>query len=207
MRTLDEESRWHHGTVTADELNAALQTMIQLHQRRRASRKETGCFDSPHFCRFFEDATRRLFASGMLKLDYVRLEGRIAAVDYNVLGSDTIYTYQSGIDPDALQHTPGRMLMLATIRRAIDHGYAAIDLLRGDEPYKANFRARRTETIDWRIVRGTRSARCRQVAWLARRQTRAWVRQGLATARSWQTAASQTLAHAWATGWSGKPAH
>ncbi|MDH3717900.1 MAG: GNAT family N-acetyltransferase, partial [Planctomycetota bacterium] len=199
LRALHEGSRMRFGTAAAHDVIEMTDIMIQLHQRRRDSRNETGCFDSPRFCSFFRDATSQLFAAGLVQLNYLQLDDSIVAADYNLFGDDTIYAYQSGIDPDALQHKPGHLLTYETIRLAIENGYKTVDLLRGDEPYKANLRAERTETLDWRIVRATRSARLRHVAWLARRRTRGWAKQGLATARGWQTTAASTLANAWAT--------
>ena len=51
------------------------------------------------------------------------------------------YVYQAGIDPQRLADEPGHLITAATVKRAIEQGGRAVDFLRGDEPYKAHFRA------------------------------------------------------------------
>jgi CelD/BcsL family acetyltransferase involved in cellulose biosynthesis len=52
-------------------------------------------------------------------------------------------------DPDYLDDEPGRILLLRLLRKALREGYLALDLLRGDEPYKSHLGAERkyTQTV------------------------------------------------------------
>ncbi|HQU46620.1 MAG TPA: GNAT family N-acetyltransferase, partial [Pirellulales bacterium] len=97
---------------------------------------------------------------------------------YQVLGQDVVYAYQSGIDPAALGFEPGRLAMIATLRMAIEEGYRAFDLLRGDEPYKAHWRAHPRPSLQVSLWSARAADRFRGGAWRAGLQVRQWLRAG-----------------------------
>ena len=49
------------------------------------------------------------------------------------------------------EYSPGKLSMMAAIQFAIDQGCEFFDLLRGDEPYKANWRAAPVACHDLRV--------------------------------------------------------
>lgn len=152
--------RWH--TVrTVDEFALAWPIFVELHQRRRQSLGDIGCFNSPCFGAFHEEMARTLLARGDLRLQWLELDGTPVAAEYHLLAGDTLYGYQSGIDPDRLDEEPGRLAGIAVIRQAIDEGLAVYDLLRGDEPYKAHWRAHPTSTAQLTLVNPRRRSRAR----------------------------------------------
>lgn len=77
-------------------------------------------------------------AAGGRWLDLVFMEfgGRAAAAYFNFDYRNRIWVYNSGLDPDFLSLSPGWVLMGAVIEDAAREGKEAVDLLRGDEPYK-----------------------------------------------------------------------
>ncbi len=153
-------ARWH--TVrTPDEFAPAWQIFVELHQRRRQSLGEVGCFVSPCFEAFHEEMARTFLARGDLRLQWLELDGAPIAAEYHLLAGGTLYGYQSGIDPDRLDEEPGRLAGIAVIRQAIDEGLAVYDLLRGDEPYKAHWRAHPTSTEQLTLVNPRRRSRAR----------------------------------------------
>ncbi|MCE9548592.1 MAG: GNAT family N-acetyltransferase, partial [Planctomycetia bacterium] len=105
--------------------------------------------------------------------------GQLVATDYLLSGQGVVYAYQGGIDPRRLALGPGRLLAVAEIRQAIAEGREAFDLLRGNEPFKAHLRAQPRATIDYRVAGDGLTSRVRHAAWLARREARHWIRQGL----------------------------
>jgi len=143
------------------DLPRAVEILVRLHQRRRKSLGQAGCFDSRRFAAFHREVMPRLLRSGRLQLSRLEIDGRPAAAEYQLAGGGVVYAYQSGVDPELLDAQPGRLITLATLRRAIRQGFKAFDFLRGDEPYKPHFRARPRTSLEIRVVPHRAAARLR----------------------------------------------
>lgn len=72
------------------------------------------------------------------------------------------------------------MITLATLRLAIEEGRTAFDFLRGDELYKAHWRAKPRPTQDILVMPDTPTARLRQNLWRAGDNLKSWLKTGLA---------------------------
>ena len=120
-----------------------------------------------------------LLREGHLQLHWLELDGSPVAAEYHLAGSGIVYAYQSGVAPESLAEEPGRLITLAVLRRAIRQGYRALDFLRGDEPYKAHFRAARRPMHTLRAVANRRGARLRHNLWLAGANVKQWIRTRL----------------------------
>ena len=176
-RVLDTEvCRWHQVKLV-EEFDRAWEIFIDLHQRRRQSLGERGCFGSPRWGAFHEDVARQLLQRGELRLSWLELGGRPVAVEYNLAGGRTTYAYQGGLDPDQLDEEPGRLSLIRTIQQAIAEGHRKFDLLRGDEPYKSHWRATAKETVRIRVVPNRVAAQLRHQTWSSFRGAARWVRQ------------------------------
>jgi CelD/BcsL family acetyltransferase involved in cellulose biosynthesis len=92
-------------------------------------------------------------------------------------GDRTLYAYQGGIDPQRLRESPGRIIMTATIKRAIERGFTEIDFLRGDEPYKATWRATPDAMRHVRVVPPTAANRVRHKLWVASDHMKHWLKR------------------------------
>jgi CelD/BcsL family acetyltransferase involved in cellulose biosynthesis len=119
----------------------AWSTLVDLHQRRRLSLGEPGCFASRAWAAFHWDVAQQLLTEQRLRLSVLQLDGRPIAAEYHIAGADATYAYQGGLDPDRLHDEPGQLSTICAIKRAIDEGHRRFDFLRGDEPYKAHWRA------------------------------------------------------------------
>jgi CelD/BcsL family acetyltransferase involved in cellulose biosynthesis len=171
-----DRARWHQ-VRTREELGPAWDILVDLHQRRRRSLGEPGCFASRLFHDFHREVVDRLFAKGKLRMSWLELDGRPAAAEYHLAGATSTYAYQGGVDPERLQEEPGRLSMILCLRAAIDEGHRHIDFLRGDEPYKAHWRAEPQETFDYRVVPNRRLARLRGRVLYATDVVADWMRQ------------------------------
>jgi CelD/BcsL family acetyltransferase involved in cellulose biosynthesis len=160
---------------TCEQLEPAIDILIDLHQKRRQLLGEPGCFASPRFTAFHRDVTRRLLLAGQLQLLMLEFDGRVAAVEYQIIGQGTTYIYQAGIDPQRLDEEPGHLITAATLKRALEHGGRAVDFLRGDEPYKAHFRAVPRPQMAVRVVPDRTLSRLRNNLWQAGRSVKRWV--------------------------------
>jgi CelD/BcsL family acetyltransferase involved in cellulose biosynthesis len=149
---------WVHSQA---DLDRALSILVDLHQRRWQTQGKSGCFASRRFLQFHHDVTAQLLSGNALLMNWLELDGRPIAATYDLGGGGGVYAYQSGIDPESLDRQPGRLMNLASIRRAIERGDQFYDLLRGDEPYKANWRATPRPSYDAHVVPSRTSARLR----------------------------------------------
>ncbi len=150
-----------HWVHQLDELPGTLALLIDLHQRRWGARGKPGCFGSRRFVEFHHEVAARLLSRDMLRMSRLELDGRPIAVEYHFAGLRTVYAYQSGVDPECLAHQPGRLSNMAAIRRAIERGDEWFDFLRGDEPYKAHWRAEPLATVASAVVPARLSSRLR----------------------------------------------
>jgi CelD/BcsL family acetyltransferase involved in cellulose biosynthesis len=166
-----------HSVRQTGELPQAIDLLVDLHQRRRRALGEPGCFASPRFTAFHREVMPQLFREGRLQLHWLELDGKPVAVEYHLAGGGIVYAYQSGIDPDALDRQPGRLITLAVLRRAIEQGYRALDFLRGDEPYKAHYRARPRPSFTVRVVPDRTAAQLRHGLWLAGSNVKRWMKR------------------------------
>jgi CelD/BcsL family acetyltransferase involved in cellulose biosynthesis len=168
-----------HTASDAGSLARGMNILIDLHQRRRTSLGQPGCFASQPFTNFLHDAATRLFATNMLRLHWLEIAGVPAAAEFQLAGGAVTYAYQAGVNPDLLDDEPGRLINIATLRHAIDEGCTGFDFLRGDEPYKAHWRALACETVVYRIVPQRTLSQIRHGVWLAGDSVKSWVKTGL----------------------------
>ena len=165
-----------HSVKRLADLTEAERILVDLHQRRHASLGQPGCFASRRFAAFHHDVMPDLLRSGRLDLSWVELDGRPIAAEYQLTGGGVVYAYQAGMDPRAKEHSPGHLNCLLTLRRAVERGDRALDFLRGDEPYKAHWRARPRPGIEVRVAAPRTSARWRHQFWLAGSRLKHWLK-------------------------------
>jgi CelD/BcsL family acetyltransferase involved in cellulose biosynthesis len=163
-------------------LDVAWNHLIDLHQRRRKALGQNGCFASPRFAAFQGDVSRRMADAGALRLDWLEIDGKPAAAEYHLTAGGIAFAYQAGVAPEMIDDEPGRAITVALIRQAIADGLTAIDFLRGDEPYKAHFRAEPRKSIVLRVVAPRAAARWRNRAWQTGDGLKRIVKAGLQTA-------------------------
>jgi CelD/BcsL family acetyltransferase involved in cellulose biosynthesis len=160
-RVLDSGRAVWHPVHDESEFSCAWNILVDLHQRRRKSLGEPGCFASRCFFDFHEQVARRLLGRRMLRLSWLELDGDAVAAEYHLAGRRTTYAYQGGVDPQRLDEEPGRLSMICCVQAALKEGHTTFDLLRGSEPYKAHWRAVPQPTATYRLVPNRRLARLR----------------------------------------------
>jgi CelD/BcsL family acetyltransferase involved in cellulose biosynthesis len=163
---------------TPAELDYCFEKLVGLHMGLWASRGGKGIFADTGVFEFHREATARLLAEGQLRMTWLELDGRAAAAEYCLEAGGVIYSYQSGMDVELLEHSPGALSILAKLRAAIEEGCRAVDFLRGDEPYKRDWRAAPRRAVDVRAFAGHLSGRVRRGLWCGRTRARDWMRAG-----------------------------
>ena len=100
--------------------------LVDLHQRRRQMLGEQGCFASARFLGFYRDVVPELFRRGQVQLYWLELDGQPVAAEYHLVGDGMLYVYQAGVDPESMEHQPGKLINLMILRQAIGRGLSGI---------------------------------------------------------------------------------
>lgn len=160
-RAVDTGRALVHRVETRQQLERAFEILIELHQKRRQSLDQSGCFSSARFGRFHREVAVALLEQGALRMQWIELDGRPVAVEYSFVGGSTVYYYQGGFEPEVADERPGWLSFAVSLQAAIDEGYRSYDFLRGDEPYKASWGALQRPLVRTRVVGRQKVARVR----------------------------------------------
>jgi CelD/BcsL family acetyltransferase involved in cellulose biosynthesis len=152
--------QWQRVEKAAD-LQKGWKILVDLHQRRRNSLGEPGCFASSLFHSFHREVAERLLQRGQLRISWLELDGKPSAAEYHFADANATYAYQGGVDPDRLEEEPGRLSTILCLKHAIEERHTCFDFLRGDEPYKPHWRATPRATRNYRVIPKRRLARIR----------------------------------------------
>ena len=130
-----------------------LPILIDLHQRRRQSVGDPGCFADHRFEPFLREVASGLIARNQLQAFTLWMNDDPIAAEIGFRSRNRWFCYQSGIDPDYLEHEPGKLANVFILRDAERFGIRYVDFLRGDEPYKQLLKANPTPVQDWIFTR------------------------------------------------------
>jgi CelD/BcsL family acetyltransferase involved in cellulose biosynthesis len=137
---------------TPEAVAEAWPVFVDLHQRRRQQLGQPGCFAHPMFDNFLRSATCRLAESGRAQINMIRYAGQPLTCNLEFTTSDSVWMYQTGMDPDQRKLEPGHITFCWAIQEAIRQKHRWFDFLRGDEPYKACWCAERIPLLRTRLV-------------------------------------------------------
>ncbi len=143
--------RVHHAESETD-FRKGFEILLQLHAARWGKpSKPLGFFSDSTFRAFHESVARELLDRKQLLLMWLEFNGKPVTVEYQFIGRKTVYSYLAGMDSSVSAFAPGNLSIMASIQYAIEQGCESFDLSRGDQPYKANWRATPTACHDIRI--------------------------------------------------------
>lgn len=123
------------------EAESTVLDLAELHRRSRAAGRDNTAFHHDGMVEFHRRVASRFAAEGKLRMHRLDVGDRAAAIIYCFRHGDVISFYQTGYDPELSRYGPGRRIMATAIRSAIEEGATEFDFLRGDERYKARWRA------------------------------------------------------------------
>ena len=84
---------------------------------------------------------RRAFDNGYLWLAFLTVDGANAAAALNFDYKNKLWGYNSGVNREFMELSPGWVLLAHQIQWASEHGRSEFDFMRGDEEYKYRFGA------------------------------------------------------------------
>jgi CelD/BcsL family acetyltransferase involved in cellulose biosynthesis len=129
-------------TVPCADVPAAVGRLLALHEGQWAGRPMSAEHGRSRFRRHLAGAVTTMAARGQAVLTEYTYEGRVVVVDLEVVGPDFLGTYLAGFDPAMREHVDIATLMLSRAFAEVQaRGLPMLSLLRGDEPYKAQWRA------------------------------------------------------------------
>jgi CelD/BcsL family acetyltransferase involved in cellulose biosynthesis len=96
----------------------------------------TAVLSNPETQRFYWEVARWAAQKGLLRLAFLRLDGRAIAFDFCLEDDRRHYFLKTGFDPALKPQAPGLILRHDMIRRAFDLGLQSYELLGGAESYK-----------------------------------------------------------------------
>ena len=120
--------------------------------RSEAVRGDSGCFEHHNFQSFMSGVARAFFELDQVWFGQLRINDVLAATSFALQRDGVLYYYQTGSNVDLSALQPGWLQNACLIRRAIDCGLSAIDLLRGDERYKSKLTAHRIPHTRFLVV-------------------------------------------------------
>jgi CelD/BcsL family acetyltransferase involved in cellulose biosynthesis len=127
-----------------------LEELMRLHNERFGSRSQV--FATAARRRFHFLAAQRLGASGLVRINRLRVDGKDAAIAYHLIWGDRILFYSGGLRTDC-GRTPGFSVRVCAMLRAAEDGFVEADLLRGNHGYKDRFESVVREEVRHRITR------------------------------------------------------
>ena len=106
-----------------DEIEKNWSTFVDLHQKRRNSLGEPGCFVDPKFESFLKQAVLRLSETAKAQLNLIKYRGQPLATNLELLHEDSVFMYQTGMDPELLNLEPGHITFTWAIQSSIEREY------------------------------------------------------------------------------------
>lgn len=129
-----------HGEITYQpdepDLDAALNTMRDMLQRRWGPNDGPPLFRTPHMDAFTRDAIRNLTDTGFARVATLTAGATPVAVNTVFRVDESAISDNVAVDPDLGNFGPGQAALLRLVEHAHDTGMREVDLRAGDFPYK-----------------------------------------------------------------------
>ena len=150
MRRLEEAGvpfRWYVASESS-ELDEEVEDFLAL----MANDPEKQVFLTPLMREQMRMACRCAFDKGCLHLAFLEINGKKAAGNLSFDYLNRLWLYNSGVDRQFMEYSPGWVLLGHLLKWANENGRNEFDFMRGDEEYKYRFGA-----VDRFVVRATLS--------------------------------------------------
>jgi CelD/BcsL family acetyltransferase involved in cellulose biosynthesis len=138
--------------MTVDE---AMKRMMDLHGERWKYSGEYGVFRREKFRNYHLELGQRFCHQGWLKICFIKIDQKYVAALYGYQYGNKFYFYQMGYDPQEQALGLGKLLLLFSIKYAVESKLTEFDFLRGDSAYKFGLTKSQKENISIYVSRGT----------------------------------------------------
>ncbi|MGQ5638200.1 MULTISPECIES: GNAT family N-acetyltransferase [unclassified Streptomyces] len=127
-------------TVGAEEADAALGRLLELHRLQWQDRKVTAEHLQPRFREHLVRAVGPMIRAGSAAVTEFLIDGEVVAVDLTLLSPALAGGYLYGAHPSLRERKADVAVMLLDACAERARGRGTLSLLRGDEPYKRHWR-------------------------------------------------------------------
>lgn len=144
---------------TEEELEPAMNALVQLHQARWNSKGEPGSFALPGVEAFLREAIAASLAEGRLRLWTLTVNGQVAAVLLAFLDNGVAHYFQGGFNPAFARDSLGTVMFALCIQDCIQSSeISTFDFMGGDALYKEHWTksGRDSVELEW-LCPGLRS--------------------------------------------------
>ncbi len=131
-----------------DDLDDAMERLFKLHQKKWLEVKHKGNFARNEIRDFHKKVAGVFLNTNMLRLYFLRVQGKDVAALYTFKYNNKLFYYQGGWDPEWSKDRVGSILTNLVIEDAINKGYSEYDFLRGTEDYKTRLTDKKREEMD-----------------------------------------------------------
>ncbi len=143
IRRLERVMREDHDVLCTvlprEELTQGIDTLFSLHTGRWQQRGETGIFYGENRRKFYTQVAGLLWDKGWLRMQGIKLDGRLKAVGWCFACKGRAGYYITGWDTSLACLSIGSNLLSFSVRDSIEQGLAEYDFLRGNEDYKSHW--------------------------------------------------------------------
>ena len=143
----------------ADQLQAALERFVLLHQARWQSKGEAGSFALPRFKEFLTGVVRSSLAKGGLRLWTLEVDGEVEAVLLAFFDNGVAHYFQGGFNPAYAKESLGTVMIGLCVKDCVEEAdVREFDFMGGEADYKTHWTKATRETIELEWMRqGMRS--------------------------------------------------
>lgn len=136
---IEKEHKVAFVEVSGDEISEdILREFVRLNGLRLKEKGIRSPFSEPDFFNFHKKIMKA-FDRGVVNLCFMKADDKFVAVMYFFQYNRKYYYYQSGLDPEWKDFSPGTLLFYHCIKTAYQKGYAEFDFMRGGEEYKSSW--------------------------------------------------------------------
>jgi CelD/BcsL family acetyltransferase involved in cellulose biosynthesis len=137
LRRLQAHGRASFEIYKGDErLEELLTEGFQLEASGWKADERTAIVSRPETLQFYGDIARWAAELGVLRLAFLRLDGRPLAFSLGLEDAGVYYVLKGGYDPTFRHYAPGILLRHELLARAFAEGLVRYEFLGGDEPWK-----------------------------------------------------------------------
>jgi CelD/BcsL family acetyltransferase involved in cellulose biosynthesis len=179
-RRLEEEGQFTFEVVDGGErLPELLDEGFAVEAAGWKSERNSAIRSRPETLAFYRAVAQWASQGGLLKLAFLRLDGRAFAFDFGIEADGVHYLLKTGFDPSYGKFAPGMILRYEMVARAFSTGLRRYEFLGDDEPWKLQWTQTTRQRTEFQAFAPTARGR---VEWAAFAWGRPLVKRLLAAA-------------------------
>lgn len=179
-RRLAEEGQvWLDVREDVTRLDEALALEHSGWKRERGS----SILSDPQTTAFYTEVARWAARTGRLRLSFLRVGDRAVATHLALEEGGVYLPLKGGFDPAFAAHSPGKLILMATLERAFSSGLRRYELLGDADEYKHRFATGSYDRVVFQAFAPTPAGRAR---WLAFAHGRPLAKRALDQVRAWR---------------------